>query len=849
MAGLRRGRPPRPFTPRQEDPGRLEQRTVGRATLLAVLAERLAAAATGRTRPHTLLVGPRGSGKTHLLRVALNQLSRHPEIAGRLAIADLDEDAVGITRYTDLLREIAGAVGVLTRPDARNAVGWEEAIVERLGDRTLLLVVENLDKLFKALGTPGQRDLRSWVETSGRVLILAATPALFDAVKDRTEPWFGGLILTPVEELSADEGHELLSILARDAGDEALAEYLGTDVGRGRVDALAQLTGGSARIWMVLAEFLTVDSLDELIPAVEDLIEGLVPYYQQLVWDLPANHQAIVRQLAEGDAAALTPAEIAAATDLSQQTVGKALGLLQEGRWVRSEKLTGGDQRQTYYRLREPMLRHHFQWRRSDGQLLALIVGLLRTWYYPDELRRELGRSEPLSPSEAYLVASLPDRLDTSTDHDSYARDPLTLRVDALQWLKEGNEVYSPSCARYAEACALIAADPAARPAEILASRAPAGLHDERVAEALAIAAGSRLDTLLLAAGRATEGDTAACLISLAAGVLGVADSGAALDVLRAIDLASLSPAVALELRSGLAYWIGKSGDHTTALTLYRELLPNYERAVGPNHSDTLTTRHQIAYYTGETCDPTTALTLYRELLPDRQRVLGPNHPHTLATRSQIAYWTGETGDPTTALTLHRELLPDEERVLGPNHPHTLTTRHNIAHLTGKAGDPTTALTLYRQLLPDRQRVLGPDHPDTLTTRHNIAYWTGQTGDPTTALTLCRELLPDQERVLGPNHPHTLTTRHNIAAHLAEIGRTQEAVVELWLLTQQKPDYAGALVSLLRRASLAPTEPPALVHLWGALHGNAEDLLRLPQELQVVAQDRPRPLRSPDQRG
>jgi hypothetical protein len=31
------------------------------------------------------------------------------------------------------------------------------------------------------------------------------------------------------------------------------------------------------------------------------------------------------------------------------------------------------------------------------------------------------------------------------------------------------------------------------------------------------------------------------------------------------------------------------------------------------------------------------ALRLFRELLPDRERVLGPDHPDTLATRSNIA--------------------------------------------------------------------------------------------------------------------------------------------------------------------------------------------------------------------
>ena len=36
------------------------------------------------------------------------------------------------------------------------------------------------------------------------------------------------------------------------------------------------------------------------------------------------------------------------------------------------------------------------------------------------------------------------------------------------------------------------------------------------------------------------------------------------------------------------------------------------------------------------------ALRLFRELLPDQQRVLGPYHPDTLATRNNIAYFEAE---------------------------------------------------------------------------------------------------------------------------------------------------------------------------------------------------------------
>jgi len=354
----------RPFTPSQEQAGDLDRRTVGRDRQLAILHERLKLAATTKNRQHTLLVGARGSGKTHLLQVALHRAESDPAIASRLAVARVPEDAIGLKSYVDLLRESAVGLGIDIGRE-RNPGSLERTLLATANGRVIVMVIENLDRVFSALGEGGQRDLRSWVETSGQVLLLAATPALFVGVRNRRMPWFGGLIEMPVEGLTAEEGRELLTILAADKGDEKLVEALKSDWGAARIKAVSRLTAGSARIWMVFSDCLTVETLDELIPAVEGLVEGLVPYYQSLLWDLSGNQQAIVSQLAEGTSGALTAQEIAYETGLSQQTVSKALGLLKESRWVRDMKMPDGDQRLTWYELREPMMRHHFQWRAS----------------------------------------------------------------------------------------------------------------------------------------------------------------------------------------------------------------------------------------------------------------------------------------------------------------------------------------------------------------------------------------------------------------------------------------------------------------------------------------------------
>lgn len=61
------------FTPAAVDPAELDTHTVGRSALLSRLTERITGAVRDGSRPHTLLIGPRGSGKTHTLHVVVHR--------------------------------------------------------------------------------------------------------------------------------------------------------------------------------------------------------------------------------------------------------------------------------------------------------------------------------------------------------------------------------------------------------------------------------------------------------------------------------------------------------------------------------------------------------------------------------------------------------------------------------------------------------------------------------------------------------------------------------------------------------------------------------------------------------
>ena len=221
-----------------------------------------------------------------------------------------------------------------------------------------------------------------------------------------------------------------------------------------------------------------------------------------------------------------------------------------------------------------------------------------------------------------------------------------------------------------------------------------------------------------------------------------------------------------------------EQGFHAAAEAEYRDVLTARLRVLGPDHPDTLTTRHQIALEIAARGDHAAAEAEYRDVLTATLRVLGPDHPDTLTTRHNIAREIAARGDHTAAEAEYRDVLTANLRVLGPDHPHTLTTRHQIALEIAERGDHTAAEAEYRDVLTAELRVLGPDHPSTLTTRHQIAREIAARGDHTAAEAEYRDVLTAELRVLGPDHPSTLTTRHNIALEMAERGDHAAAEAE-----------------------------------------------------------------------
>ena len=425
------------YSPGNMDRESLEALFVGRQDVMEDVLSRITRSVQSPEKHYLLLVGPRGSGKTHLLALAHHRLIdrlQADNARDRVIIAFLREEEWGVASYLDLvvriLRAVADQVPHLEAGIAKIYDGFAkdpaEAEAAALGllrqctrGKTLLLLCENLMDLFHGLDDEGQKRWRATIQEDGNWAIVASTPSLFAALSLQDNPFYGFFTVRALADIDFDTGLALLARKALHDGKAELAAFLRTPVGRARARAVHHLAAGNFRAYVVLSDFLDRESVEDLVGPFMHMVDDLTPYYQDRMRQLPPAQRKIVEHLCR-KAVPTTVKDIATPCLMSHQTAAKQIGELDDAGFVR--RMRRG--RHTFCELSEPLMRICIEVKDNRTRHFRLFVEFLRHWFSTRELERRketFRHDEPRSSLDRLHIeeavrCSLADRDDPFVD-------------------------------------------------------------------------------------------------------------------------------------------------------------------------------------------------------------------------------------------------------------------------------------------------------------------------------------------------------------------------------------------------------------------------------------------------
>ncbi len=253
---------------------------------------------------HLLVVGPRGIGKTMLVRRVAAEVRSNPEYVEAWFPVVFGEESYQVSSSGEfwlealihLIDDEGGPEWVRTLDELRgehNDARLRERALAQLLDfsdakgKYLLLIVENLNMLCDQMSAEAAWELRHTLLNEPRIMLLGTATSRFDAIADSDQAWFELFGIHELKPLGRAESRSLW---------RAVADQ---DLKPGQVRAMRILTGGNPRLLTVLAGFAANRSFHELMEQLVHLIDDHTEYFKGHLDALPPKERKVFVALLE----------------------------------------------------------------------------------------------------------------------------------------------------------------------------------------------------------------------------------------------------------------------------------------------------------------------------------------------------------------------------------------------------------------------------------------------------------------------------------------------------------------------------------------------------------------------
>ncbi len=341
---------------------------------------------------HVLVVGPRGSGKTSLLRRVVISTSREPELErGWLPIV-FAEESYQVASVGELWLEALFHLAEQT-DDAQLRRSHEDLNREqddrRLRDRSLaqlldyadahdrrlLLVIENFHMLIDQIPDDDAWAIRHTLQNEPRVMLLASATNRFEAIDKADKALYEIFHVHDLRPLSLDECYTVWSAVS------------GQDTAREQVRPLQILTGGNLRLMTIISRFGAAHSFPALMAELMSLVDEHTEYFKSHLDGMAMTERKVYLALAEAWAPT-TAADVAVAARVDVHRASALLGrLVQRG----AVSVVGADGKKKLYQLTERLYNVYYLLRRRGmpSQRVRAVVKFMVAYYGPSRFAVE----------------------------------------------------------------------------------------------------------------------------------------------------------------------------------------------------------------------------------------------------------------------------------------------------------------------------------------------------------------------------------------------------------------------------------------------------------------------------
>jgi hypothetical protein len=415
------------FNPSQASTEELEKTFVGRHELLRRLEMDMQADLQANTPRHWQIIGPRGSGKSHLTELLVRRMSNNG-----WRVARLPEENYNISSLGELLEQIyfRSERNVTASPLATSSdeIQVQDRALDLLrnahieSQKPLLVIIENLDTfLDRQLRAPRQQSrLRDILTNNPPFILVATSTSQSGATLNHSAPFYDFFHTLVLDDLTQEDITSLVQARATWEGNTSVIDDFKRI--KGRIHAIYHLSGGNPRLALALYRIVQHGVTAELHDQILKLLDEVTPYYQARINDVPPQAARVLVEMAISETV-ITPAELARRTRIPTNQVTAQIRKLLDERLI----VQGGrpDARSRLYELKDRLLRIWLQMRESAGAAKRLrFIGEFFSRWYAD-------RSEELEEVSRRTISDFWSDLATGDDRRC------TDRLKTLSYLAE----------------------------------------------------------------------------------------------------------------------------------------------------------------------------------------------------------------------------------------------------------------------------------------------------------------------------------------------------------------------------------------------------------------------------